>query len=169
MWIDCAPPKTADKLSKVVLAILLSICCAVRVDPPVWTWNRHNWDFTLSILNLFLIILAQTILAALNFATSSKKSRWALKKNDTCSVSWIRSRLSSLAFSKYVIALANVNASSWTAVLPASRMWYPDIEILFHLERFCWQNSKIFEVNLSECSTGKIKVPRAIYSLRISF
>jgi hypothetical protein len=27
--------------------------------------------------------------------------------------------------------LASVNASSWVAVDPASRMWYPEIEIVF--------------------------------------
>ena len=27
---------------------------------------------------------------------------------------------------------ASVNASSCTAVEPASRMWYPEIEIVFH-------------------------------------
>jgi hypothetical protein len=26
-----------------------------------------------------------------------------------------------------------VNATSWTAVAPASRMWYPEMEIVFHL------------------------------------
>ena len=35
--IDCAPPKTAESASKVVLTTLLSICCAVNVDPPVCT------------------------------------------------------------------------------------------------------------------------------------
>ena len=121
--IDWAPPNTADKLSNVVLAILLSICWAVSVDPPVWTWNLQICDFTFVILKWFFIIFAHKTLAALNFAISSKKSRWALKKNDTFSVSLSISKSSSFAFSRYVIALAKVKANSSTAVLPASLMW----------------------------------------------
>ena len=74
------------------------------------------------ILKLFFIIFAHKTLAALNFAISSKKSRWALKKNDTFSVSLSISKSSSFAFSRYVIALAKVKANSSTAVLPASLM-----------------------------------------------
>ena len=33
------------------------------------------------------------------------------------------------------MALANVNATSWTAVEPASRMWYPLIEIVFQFRQ----------------------------------
>ena len=35
--------------------------------------------------------------------------------------------------------LAKVNAISWTAVEPASRMWYPEMEIVFQLGRFAAQ------------------------------
>ena len=66
---------------------------------------------------------AHITLAALNFAISSKKSLWALKKNDTCSVNFTISKPSSFALSRYVIAFANVKANSSTAVLPASLMW----------------------------------------------
>ena len=37
----------------------------------------------------------------------------------------------STAARQYAIPFASVNASSWTAVEPASRMWYPEIEIVF--------------------------------------
>jgi len=40
--------------------------------------------------------------------------------------------VASTAAPAYAIPLASVNASSWTAVEPASRMWYPEIEIVFH-------------------------------------
>ncbi len=33
------------------------------------------------------------------------------------------------------MALARVNATSCTAVEPASRMWYPEIEMVFHFGR----------------------------------
>jgi len=55
---------------------------------------------------------AHIILAALNFEISSKKSLCELKKNDTCSVNFSISVPLFLAFSKYVIAFAKVNASS---------------------------------------------------------
>ncbi len=39
--------------------------------------------------------------------------------------------------------LAIVNAISCTAVLPASRMWYPEIEIVFHFGTCAAQYSKL--------------------------
>ena len=41
------------------------------------------------------------------------------------------------------MALANVNATSCTAVEPASRMWYPLIEIVFHCGTSRSQNAKM--------------------------
>ena len=41
----------------------------------------------------------------------------------------------------YAMAWASVNATSWTAVEPASRMWYPLIEIVFHCGSSRWQKA----------------------------
>jgi len=39
---------------------------------------------------------------------------------------------------------ARVKAISWAAVQPASRMWYPEIDMVFQLGTFAAQNSKMF-------------------------
>ena len=41
----------------------------------------------------------------------------------------------------YSIPSRSVNASSWAAVAPASRMWYPLTEIVFHFGTSRVQNS----------------------------
>ena len=61
--------------------------------------------------------------AARNFAISSKKSLWLLKKNDSRGAKSSTRRPRASAASTYAIPSAMVNASSWTAVEPASRMW----------------------------------------------
>ena len=38
------------------------------------------------------------------------------------------------------IPFAKVQASSCSAVLPASRMWYPEMDMIFHLGRYSEQN-----------------------------
>ena len=47
----------------------------------------------------------------------------------------------STAASTYAIPFARVNPSSWTAVAPASRMWYPLTLIAFHFGISRAQNS----------------------------
>ncbi len=61
------------------------------------------------------------------------KSLCAAKKNDRRWPSTLTSRPAARAASTYAMAFASVNATSWTAVEPASRMWYPLIEIVFQL------------------------------------
>ena len=61
--------------------------------------------------------------AALNFATSSNMSLWAAKKNDSRGANRSTASPASIARRTYSMVLANVNASSCTAVAPASRMW----------------------------------------------
>ena len=56
---------------------------------------------------------------------------WALKKNDRREAKSSIARPRSSAASTYSRALARVKATSWTAVEPASRMWYPEIEMGF--------------------------------------
>src|SRR5689334_19709023 len=70
--------------------------------------------------------------AARNFATSWKKWLCALKKNESRCPNSSGERPASTAARQYAIPFARVNASSCTAVEPASRMWYPEIEIVFH-------------------------------------
>ena len=57
------------------------------------------------------------------FATSSKKSLWQLKKNESLGAKSSMAMPVSMADSTYAKALASVKANSWTAVEPASRMW----------------------------------------------
>ena len=68
------------------------------------------------------MIVAHNFLAALNFAISSINPLWALKKNDNLDPNLFGSRSLSIADCTYAMAFENVNASSWTAVLPASRI-----------------------------------------------
>src|SRR5438445_11357398 len=78
------------------------------------------------------MIRAHSRRAARNFATSWKKSLCALKKKESRAPNSSGERPASIAAAQYAIPFASVNASSWTAVEPASRMWYPEIEIVFH-------------------------------------
>jgi hypothetical protein len=61
--------------------------------------------------------------AARNFAISSKKSRWASKKNDSPDAKSSTSMPRDTPSSTYPKPSASVNASSCAAVEPASRMW----------------------------------------------
>jgi hypothetical protein len=78
------------------------------------------------------MISAQRRRAARNLATSWKKWLWALKKKERRSPKSSGESPASTAACAYAIPLARVNASSCAAVDPASRMWYPEIEIVFH-------------------------------------
>ena len=52
---------------------------------------------------------------------------------------------------------------------PASLIWYPDIDIGFHLGVCVFANSNKSITKRIDGSGGKIYVPRAIYSFNISF
>lgn len=80
---DCVPPSTAASACSVTLTMLLSGCCAVRVEPAVCVWNLSCIDLRSLAPNLSFMILAHRRLAALNLATSSSMSLWLLKKNDS--------------------------------------------------------------------------------------
>ena len=71
--------------------------------------------------------------AARNLAISSKKSLWELKKNDSRGANSSTGRPASIPYCTYSTPSRSVKASSWSAVEPASRMWYPEIEIVFQL------------------------------------
>jgi hypothetical protein len=61
--------------------------------------------------------------AARNFATSCSTSLWALKKNESRVPNSSGESPAATAASQYAMPFASVNASSWAAVDPASRMW----------------------------------------------
>jgi len=66
---------------------------------------------------------AQIRLAARYFAISSKKSLCALKKNERRGANESTSSPASTPYCTYSMPSRSVNASSWRAVEPASRMW----------------------------------------------
>ena len=102
---------------------MFSGCCAVSVEPPVWAWKRSASAFGFVAPNRSRMIRAQRRRAARNFATSWKKWLCALKKKESRAPKSSGESPASTAASQYAIPLASVNASSWTAVEPASRMW----------------------------------------------
>ena len=58
-------------------------------------------------------------------------SLWQLKKNDSRGAKLSMSIPRSTHQRAYSSPSARLKASSWMAVEPASRMWYPEIEMLF--------------------------------------
>ena len=83
MWIDCAPPHTAESAWTATRTMLFSGCCAVSVEPPVCAWKRSACAFGFVAPKRSRMIRAQSVRAARNFATSWKKWLWALKKNES--------------------------------------------------------------------------------------
>ncbi len=103
--------------------MLFSGCCAVSVEPPVCAWKRSAWARGSAAPKRSRMICAHIRRAARNFATSWKKLLWALKKNDSRLPNSSGESPAATAASQYAIPCASVNASSCTAVAPASRMW----------------------------------------------
>src|SRR5256885_16510332 len=112
--------------------MLLTGCWAVNVEPPVCAWKRKACAFGFVTPKRSFMMRAHSRRAARNFATSWKKWLCALKKKERRSPNSSGESPAAIAASQYAIPLASVNASSCTAVEPASRMWYPEIEIVFH-------------------------------------
>ncbi len=110
--------------------MLTSGCCAVSVEPPVWAWKRSAWLRGSSAPKRSRMMCAQRRRAARNLAISWNTSLCALKKNDSRAAKSSTCSPAAIAASTYAMPFASVNASSWTAVEPASRMWYPEIEIV---------------------------------------
>ena len=77
------PPQTAESACTATRTMLFSGCWAVRVEPPVWAWNRSAWAWVVVAPKRSRMIWAQRVRAARNFATSWKKSLCALKKNES--------------------------------------------------------------------------------------
>ena len=120
---DCAPPQIADSAWIATRTMLFSGCCAVSVEPPVCAWKRSASAFGFVAPNRSRITRAQRRRAARNFATSWKKSLCALKKKERRAPKSSGDRPASTAAAQYAMPFAIVNASSCTAVEPASRMW----------------------------------------------
>ena len=117
------PPSTPAKASIAVRTMLTSGCWAVSDTPAVWVWNRSCIDRSSSAPYRSFIQRAQMRRAARYFAISSKKSMWALKKNDSRGANASTGSPACNASSTYANPLASVNANSSAAVEPASRMW----------------------------------------------
>ncbi len=76
------PPITAAMACTAVRTTLTSICCAVSVLPAVWVWKRSIQLRGSVAPNSSRIDRAQRRRAARNFAASSNRWLWALKKNE---------------------------------------------------------------------------------------
>ena len=143
-------------------------CCAVSETPAVCVWNRISHERGDFAPNRSRSSRAQILRAARYFAISSKKSRCALKKNERRGANASTSRPRSIAHSTYVNPSASVNASSCAAVDPASRMWYPEMEIGCHFGIDVEQNSTMSVTSRIDGSGGKMYSFCAMYSLRMS-
>ena len=78
---------------------------------------------------------------------------------------------SDIAYKRDIIysAFDSESAISWDAVQPASRIWYPLTEIVFHLGALSLHHDIKSVVSLTDGSGGKIYSPLEMYSLRMSF
>ena len=103
-------------------------CWAVSDTPDVWTWVRSCHDRGSRAPTRSRISVAHIRRAARIFATSSNRSLWKLKKNEKRGRKRSGSTPRAVSSSTYARPSAIVNASSWAAVAPASRMWYPLID-----------------------------------------
>ncbi len=76
------PPQTAASAWSATRTTLLAGCWAVRVEPAVWVWKRSQSERGSSGAKRSATSSAQSRRAARNFATSSRKLLWALKKKE---------------------------------------------------------------------------------------
>ncbi len=150
------PPRTAARACSATRTTLTSGCWAVSVDPAVWVWKRIRQERGSLAPKRSRMISAQSERAARNLAISSKKFECALKKNEIRGAKESTARPRAIAASTYAIPLARVKATSWTAVEPASRMWYPETEIVFQRGTSRPQNSKMSVAILSDGRGGKM-------------
>ncbi len=123
MCSDWVPPSTAASAWTVVRTTLLYGCWAVSEQPAVWVWKRSISERGLWAPKRSRMMVAHSRRAARYLAISSKKSLWALKKNDSRGAKLSTSRPARMPYSTYSMPSRRVKASSWSAVEPASRMW----------------------------------------------
>ena len=129
---DWVPPSTAASACRLTRIRFTSGCCAVSCTPAVWVWKRSICERGSSALNSSFMMRAHSRRAARNFATSSSSVVLATKKNESRGAKSSTARPEASAARTYSLALASVNAISCTGVAPASAMWYPEMEIVFH-------------------------------------
>ena len=144
-------------------------CWAVSEQPAVWVWNRHIQDRGSFALKRSRIVFAQIRRAARNLAISSKKSLCELKKNERRGANWSTGNPASIPYSTYSMPSRSVKASSWSAVEPASRMWYPEIEMVFHFGTRSRQKENWSVIRRIDGRGGKMYSFWAMYSFRMSF
>ena len=80
VWRLWVPPSAAAMAWRVTRTMLFSGCWAVRVEPPVWVWNRRRVDFWSLAPKRSVMILAHMRRAARYLATSSNRLLWAFQK-----------------------------------------------------------------------------------------
>ena len=122
VWSELVPPITAASACNAVRTTLLYGCCAVSDTPAVCVWNRSFHDRSCRAWNRSRMTSAQSLRAARNLAISSKKSLCELKKNESRGAKSSTSSPASMPYCTYSIPSRSVNASSCSAVEPASRM-----------------------------------------------
>ena len=166
---DWHPPSTAARACSDTRTTLFSGCWAVSVAPEVWAWKRSQQDRGFWALKVSFISLAQTRRAARNLAISSKKLLCTLKKKLSLGTKSSTDRPRAKQCRTYSNPSASVNASSWIAVEPASRMWYPLMLMGFHRGMWRVANSTVSTTRPMEGSGGKMYSFWAMYSLRMSF
>ena len=165
---DCVPPSTAAIASSAVRTMFTCGCWAVSETPAVCVWKRISHERGSFAPYRSRSSRAQIRRAARYFAISSKKSMCALKKKDRRGANSSTSSPRSSAASTYANPSASVNASSCAAVEPASRMWYPEIEIGCIRGSSRVQNSIMSTTSRIDGSGGKMYSFCAMYSLRMS-
>jgi hypothetical protein len=136
---DCVPPSTAASACSVTRTTLLSGWRLVSVLPAVWVWKRRRIALAFVAPKRSCMSSAHIRRAARNLAISSKKSLCALKKKDSLPANSSTDSPRSTALCTYCNPLASVKASSCGAVQPASRMWYPLMEIGLKRGMCSWQ------------------------------
>ena len=120
---DCVPPRVAASASTAVRTTLLYGSWLVRLTPEVWQWVRSISERGSLGLNSAPTHSAHSSRAARSFATSMKKFIPMPKKNDSRGAKASTSSPPRTAARTYSMPSASVNASSCTAVAPASCMW----------------------------------------------
>ena len=122
VWRLWVPPSTAASASTVVRTMLLYGSCSVSDTPDVWQCVRSIDDPGFCGSNC-PITRDQSRRAARSLATSMKKFMPMAKKNERRPANSSMVRPRARAARTYSRPSAMVNASSCTAVAPASCMW----------------------------------------------
>src|SRR5947207_9450270 len=129
-------------------------CCAGNETPAVCVWKRIRRVRSFFAPKRSFINRYQILRAARYFAISSKKSLCALKKKLRRGPNSSTSNPRRHAHSTYSTPSYSVKASSCKAVEPASRMWYPLIEIVLKRGVNLEPNSKLSTTSRIEGAGG---------------